>query len=130
MKNYKTLYFLNCCGLDVLDHIKEGRYNLVKGNISNLSDYELQFYHYKVLRMPVRTYEKTGLIMAILHNAIAEAEEAEQEQITNLKEQHRQKLAEAERAETVKEAFKIIFICCGLVLCFCLGGLFILWFMP
>lgn len=128
MKSYKTLYYLRCCGVDLEEELKQGRYNIAKGTIKRcLSDYELKYYHCKVLKMPLSTYDKAGLIMAILHNAIAETEQAEADRLQALQDQQERNEARTERKEQTKLAIKIILWSCLLVLVFCLGAVFVLW---
>lgn len=127
MKNYKTLYFLRSCGVDLEEELKQGRYNVVKWSLKALNDYELKYYHCKVLKMPLSTYDKVGLVMCILHNAIAEADQAEADRLQALQDQQELNQARTERKEQIKLAIKIILWCCLLVLVFCLGAVFVLW---
>lgn len=127
MKEYKTLYYLRCCGVDLDEELKQGRYNVVKWSLKGLSDYELKYYHCKVLKMPLSTFNKAGLIMCILHNAIAETEQAEADRLQALQDQQELNQARTERKEQIKLCIKIILWSCLLVLVFCLGAVFVLW---
>lgn len=129
MKSYKTLYYLRCCGVDLEEDLKQGRYNVVKWSLKGLSDYELKYYHCKVLKMPLKTYDKAGLIMAVFHNALTEYESMQNERVEELKEEHRKKKAQAEKLHAFNRAFKIMLICSGLVFLFCLGACCALWFL-
>lgn len=105
MRNYKTLYYLNSLGLEPVDYLSGLRYGALKNDLKRCSNYELAFYHCKILKMPLSTFEKSGLILAIVHNAISEYEDL-------LKDQEDQKQAQAEksRAQTEKlETFKRIY---------------------
>ena len=129
MDKYKTLYYLNACGLDLEDEFNQGRYNIIKGSIKRLTDYELKYYHCKVLKMPLRAYDKAGLIMAVFHNALTEYESMQADRVEELKEEHQKNRAQAEKLQAFNRAFKIMLICSGLVFLFCLGACCALWFL-
>ena len=78
--NYKTLLYMQGLGAPVDELIQARQYNAIKRNIEALSDYELMYYHCKLLKMPMGTYDRAGLIMAIFHNALAEYEEMKEDQ--------------------------------------------------
>ena len=72
--NYKTLLYMQGLGAPVDELIQDRQYNAIKRNIEALSDYELMYYHCKLLKMPVHTYDRQGLIMAMFHNVLTEYE--------------------------------------------------------
>ena len=117
--DYKTLFYLQGLGAPVDELIQARQYKAVKGNIEALSDYELMYYHCKVLKMPIGTYDRAGLIMAMFHNAITEYE-AMQEDRTEARE-------EAQRREDRRQAiYKSIIIYWGLL---CLVAVLLCFFM-
>lgn len=85
---YKTLLYMQGLGSPVDELIEARQYNAIKRNIEALSDYELMYYHCKLLKMPRGTYDRAGLIMAMFHNVITEYE-AMQENITEAREEAR-----------------------------------------
>ena len=125
--NYKTLLYMQALGCDCDDLIRSGQYQAVKGNIEQLSDYELMYYHCKLLKMPVGTFDKAGLIMAIFHNLLTEYEQREEDQAEA--EQEERKKARV-KAETVQKIYKAILLYFGVLVVFilvlCLACL-ILW---
>ena len=58
MRNYKTLYYLNSLGLEPVDYLGGLRYGALKADLKRCSNYELAYYHCKVLKMPLSTFEK------------------------------------------------------------------------
>ena len=72
--DYKTLLYMQGLGSPVDELIEARQYNAIKRNLEALSDYELMYYHCKLLKMPRGTYDRAGLIMAMFHNAITEYE--------------------------------------------------------
>ena len=103
-----------------VDELIEGRqYKAIKRNIEALSDYELMYYHCKLLKMPQCTYDRTGLIMAMFHNAITEYEAMQEDQA--------EAQEEARRHEDRKQAiYKCIVIYWGLL---CLVAVLICFYM-
>ena len=75
-------------GAPVDELIEARQYNAIKRNIEALSDYELMYYHCKLLKMPISTYDRHGLIMAVFHNVLTEYE-AMQEDRTEAREEAR-----------------------------------------
>ena len=71
---YKTLLYMQGLGAPVDELIQARQYKAIRRNLEALSDYELMYYHCKLLKMPMGTYDRTGLIMAMFHNAITEYE--------------------------------------------------------
>ena len=122
MNNYKTLYYLNSLGLEPLEFLKSFKYDYLKAGLKNCKDYELMYYHCKVLKMPLKTYEKNGLIMAIVHNAIQEYDDMLAVNRQMLQDQK-------QRQNTTRKAFKIIFIFAILYLMFALGSCFACWML-
>lgn len=117
--NYKTLLYMQGLGAPVDELIQARQYNAIKRNIEALSDYELMYYHCKLLKMPMHTYDRQGLIMAVFHNVLTEYE-AMQEAQTEARE-------EARRHEDRKQAiYKSIVIYWGLL---CLVAVLICFYM-
>lgn len=117
--NYKTLLYMQGLGAPVYDLVEGKQYKAIKRNIKALSDYELMYYHCKVLKMPRGTYDRAGLIMAMYHNSIAEYEA--------MKEDQAEARAEARRNEDRKQAiYKGIIIYWGLL---CLVAVLICFYM-
>ena len=103
-----------------VDELIEGKqYNAIKRNLEALSDYELMYYHCKLLKMPQGTYDRAGLILAMFHNAITEYEAMQKERIDARE--------EARRREDRKQAiYKSIVIYWGLL---CLVAVLICFYM-
>ena len=117
--NYKTLLYMQALGAPVDELIQARQYNAIKQNIEALSDYELMYYHCKLLKMTQGTYDRQGLIMAIFHNVLTEYE-AMQEDQTEARE-------EARKREDKKQAiYKSIIIYWGLL---CLVAVLLCFFM-
>lgn len=129
MNNYKTLYYLNSIGLEPVEFLKSFKYDYLKSALKGCHDYELIYYHCKVLKMPIKTYEKNGLIMAIVHNAIQEYDDMLEDNKKMLQDQKESKRLEEQRHNTTKKAFKIIFIFAILYLMFALGSCFACWML-
>lgn len=106
MKNYKTLYYLNSLGLEPVDYLAGLRYGALKNDLKRCSNYELAYYHCKVLKMPLSTFEKSGLILAIVHNAISEYEDFLKDQEEQKQAQEEKNRAQAEKMETFKQVYK------------------------
>ena len=105
---YKTLLYMQGLGAPVDELIQARQYKAIRRNLEALSDYELMYYHCKLLKMPMGTYDRTGLIMAMFHNAITEYE-AMQADRTEARE-------EAQRREDRRQAiYKSIVIYWGLL---------------
>ena len=117
--DYKTLLYMEGLGAPLDELIEARQYKAIKRNFEALSDYELMYYHCKLLKMPYGTYDRAGLIMAMFHNAITEYE-AMQEDQTEARE-------EARRREDRKQAiYKSIIIYWGLL---CLVAVLICFYM-
>ena len=117
--DYKTLLYMQGLGAPVDELIQARQYNAIKRNIEALSDYELMYYHCKLLKMPMGTYDRAGLIMAMFHNVLAEYEE--------MKEDQTEAQEEARRREDRKQAiYKSIVIYWGLL---CLVTVLICFYM-
>lgn len=129
MNNYKTLYYLNSLGLEPVEFLKSFKYDYLKAGLKACKDYELMYYHCKVLKMPLKTYEKNGLIMAIVHNAIQDYDDMLADNRQMLQDQKESKRLEEQRQNTTKKAFKIIFIFAILYLMFALGSCFACWML-
>ena len=106
MKNYKTLYYLNSLGLEPVDYLAGLRYGALKSDLKRCSNYELAYYHCKVLKMPLSTFEKSGLILAIVHNAISEYEDLLKDQEDQKQAQAEKNRAQAEKLETFRKCFR------------------------
>ena len=121
---YKSLEFMQSVGCPCGDLIRSGQYDIVKANVKRLNDYELMYYHCKVLKMPVSTYDKTGLIMAIFHNVIADYEQKEED----LQEAEQETTREAiRRANTRSRIYKHVVIWYGLLCLLVVVLMFYLW---
>lgn len=129
MNNYKTLYYLNSIGLEPVEFLKSFKYDYLKAGLKACKDYELMYYHCKVLKMPLKTYEKNGLIMAIVHNAIQEYDDMLADNRQMLQDQKEAKRLEKQRQNTTKKAFKVVFIFAILYLMFALGSCFACWML-
>ena len=106
-------------GVPVDELIEARQYKAVKRNFEALSDYELMYYHCKLLKMPMGTYDRAGLIMAMFHNVLAEYEE--------MKEDQTEAQEEARRRENRRQAiYKSIVIYWGLL---CLVAVLICFYM-
>lgn len=124
---YKTLLYMESLGSGCDDLIRTGQYKAVKGNIKQLTDYELMYYHCKLLKMPQGTYDKAGIIMAMFHNLLTEYEQREEDQ----KEAEQEERTKAQaKAETVQKIYKAIILYFGVLVAFILVlclACFILW---
>ena len=101
--NYKTMLYMQGLGAPVDELIEAGQYNAIKRNIEALSDYELMYYHCKLLKMPISTYDRPGLIMAVFHNVLTEYEAMQAD--------HTEAREEARRREDRRQAiYKSIII--------------------
>ena len=101
--NYKTLLYLQGLGAPVDELIQARQYNAIKRTIEALSDYELMYYHCKLLKMPISTYDRPGLIMAVFHNVLTEYEAMQAD--------HTEAREEARRREDRRQAiYKSIII--------------------
>lgn len=115
--NYKTLLYMQALGCGCDDLIRSGQYQAVKGNIEQLTDYELIYYHCKLLKMPLGTFDKSGLIMAIFHNLLAEYEQREEDQREAEQEERTKAQAKAEALQKIYKAIILYFgVLVGLVL--------------
>lgn len=118
--DYKTLLYMQGLGAPLDELIEATQYNAIKRNLEALSDYELMYYHCKLLKMPRGTYDRAGLIMAMFHNAITEYE-AMQADCTEARE-------EARRREDRRQAiYKCIIIYWGLLCLVAVLLSFFLW---
>lgn len=117
--NYKTLLYMQGLGAPVDELIQDRQYNAIKRNIEALSDYELMYYHCKLLKMPMATYERQGLIMAVFHNVLTEYEAMKEDQAEGKE--------EAQRREDRRQAiYKSIIIYWSLL---CLVAVLLCFFM-
>lgn len=115
--NYKTLLYMQALGCGCDDLIRSGQYQAVKGNIEHLSDYELMYYHCKLLKMPAGTFDKGGIIMAMFHNVIAEYEQREEDKREAEQEERTKSQAKAETLQKIYRAILLYFgVLVGLVL--------------
>ena len=120
--DYKTLLYMQGLGAPVDELIQAGQYKAIKRNIEALSDYELMYYHCKLLKMPISTYDRAGLIMAVFHNVLTEYE-AMQADRTEARE-------EAQRREDRQQAiYKGIIIYWGLLCLVAVLLCFIMWLL-
>lgn len=125
--NYKTLLYMQALGCGCDDLIRTGQYTAVKENIKQLTDYELMYYHCKLLKMPQGTYDKTGIIMAMFHNLLTEYEQREKDQREAEQEERARTQAKAETAQKIYKAILLYFgVLVVFILVLCLAC-FILW---
>lgn len=118
--DYKTLLYMQGLGAPVDELIQGRQYKAIKRNIEALSDYELMYYHCKVLKMPRGTYDRAGLIMAMYHNAITEYEA--------MQEYRTEAIEEARRQEDRRQAiYKGIIIYWGLLCLVAVLLCFLMW---
>ena len=119
MNNYKTLYYLNSIGLEPVEFLKSFKYDYLKAGLKACRDYELMYYHCKLLKMPVHTYDRPGLIMAVFHNVLTEYEAMQADR--------REAIEEARRREDRRQAiYKSIILYWGLL---CLVAVLICFYM-
>lgn len=117
--DYKTLLYLQGLGAPVDELIEARQYNAIKRNLEALSNYELMYYHCKLLKMPQGTYDRQGLIMAMFHNVLTEYE-AMQEDSTEAREE------DLRREDRRQAIYKGIIIYWGLL---CLVAVLLCFFM-
>lgn len=125
MKNNKTLAYMQALGCEPYKILKTGEHGDLKKWASGLTDYEVMYYHCKVLKMPITTFDKKSIVNYMTYQAIfeycQELEELQEEQ-----EENRQK--EKLRKETMNKVYKTIIIYAGVlvlfVLALCLGLVF------
>lgn len=121
---YKSLVYMQVLGCPADDLIRSGQYDILKANIRQLNDYELMYYHCKLLKMPVSTFDKTGLIMAIFHNVIADYEQREEDQ----QEAEQEATKEAiRRANTRSRIYKGVMVWYGILCLLVIVLMFYLW---
>lgn len=116
---YKTLLYMQGLGAPVDELIEARQYKAVKRNFEALSDYELMYYHCKLLKMPRGTYDRAGLIMAMFHNVLTEYEQMKEDQ-TEAREEARR------REDRMQAIYKSIVIYWGLL---CLVAVLICFYM-
>lgn len=129
MNNYKTLYYLNSLGLEPVEFLKSFKYDYLKSSLKTCKDYELMYYHCKVLKMPLKTYDKNGLIMSIVHNAIQEYDDMLADNRQMLQDQKEAERMERQKQNTTRKVFKIVLIFALLYLMFALGSCFACWML-
>ena len=125
MKNNKTLAYMQALGCEPYKILKTGEHGELKQWASGLTDYEVMYYHCKVLKMPVSTFDKKSIVNYMTYQAIfeycQEIEEAQEEQ-----KQNRQKAQE--KRETMHKIYKAVIIYVGVlvlfVLAMCMGLVF------
>lgn len=122
-KNSKTLLYLQALGCEPYSILSTGEHGELKHWASMLSDYELTYYHCKVLKMPISTYNKGSIVDYITYMAIYEyCQELDQQ-----KQEAREERAKAkERAELKARVYKAIVIYWGLL---CLVAVLICFYM-
>lgn len=106
--DYKTLLYMQGLGAPVDELIQARQYNAIKRNIEALSDYELMYYHCKLLKMPLGTYDRQGLIMAMFHNVLTEYEAIQEMQAEAIEEARR-------REDRTQAIYKSIIVYWGLL---------------
>ena len=117
--DYKTMLYLQGLGAPVDELIQGRQYNAIKRNIEALSDYELMYYHCKLLKMPMHTYDRMGIIMAVFHNVLTEYEAMQADRS--------EAIEEARRREDRRQAiYRSIIIYWGLL---CLVAVLLCFFM-
>lgn len=84
-KNSKTLLYFQALGCEPYKILRSGDHGQLKKWASMLSDYELKYYHCKVLKMPLSTFDQASVINYMTYQAIfeycQELEEVKQEAI-------------------------------------------------
>lgn len=125
-KNSKTLQYLEALGCEPYKMLRTGEHGELKHWASFLSDYELTYYHCKVLKMPISTFNKASIVDYLVYMAIFEyCQELEEAQA----EQKQRKEKEKARKETMHKIYKAVIIYAGVlvlfVLALCLG--LVLW---
>ena len=126
-KNSKTLLYLQALGCEPYKMLSTGEHGELKQWASFLSDYELIYYHCKVLKMPISTFNKTSIVDYLVYMAIFEyCQELDQE----AREQQEEKQRARAKAETVQKIYRAILLYFGVLVVFilvlCLACL-ILW---
>lgn len=120
--DYKTLLYMQGLGAPVDELMQARQYNAIKRNIEALNDYELMYYHCKLLKMPMGTYDRTGLIMAMFHNVLTEYEAMQADRT--------EAIEEAQRREDRRQAiYKGIIIYWGLLCLVAVLLCFIMWLL-
>lgn len=126
-KNSKTLLYLQALGCEPYKLLSTGEHGELKHWASFLSAYELTYYHCKVLKMPISTYNKASIVDYLVYMAIFEyCQELDQEH----REQQEEKQRARQKAETIQKIYKAILLYFGVLVVFvlvlCLACL-ILW---
>ena len=126
-KNSKTLMYLQALGCEPYRILSTGEHGELKQWASFLSDYELTYYHCKVLKMPISTFNKASIVDYLVYMAIFEyCQELDQEH----QKQQEEKQRDRQKAETLQKIYKAIILYIGVLVVFilelCLACL-ILW---
>ena len=126
-KNSKTLQYLEALGCEPYKMLSTGEHGELKHWASFLSDYELMYYHCKVLKMPISTYNKASIVDYLVYMAIFEyCQELDQEKQEAIEERKKART----KAETVQKIYKAILLYFGVLVVFILVlclACFILW---
>lgn len=121
----KTLSYMQALGCEPYKILNTGEHGDLKKWASGLTDYEIMYYHCKVLKMPLKTFDKKAIIDYMTYQAIfeycQELEEIEEEAKNN-------KMKDQARRETLQKVYKAVIIYAGVlvlfVLALCLGLVF------
>lgn len=126
-KNSKTLQYLEALGCEPYKMLNTGEHGELKKWTSFLSDYELTYYHCKVLKMPISTFNKASIVDYLVYMAIYEyCQEQDQEKQEAIEERKKAR-AKAETVQRIYKAILIYFVVLVVfVLVLCLAC-FILW---
>ena len=117
-KNSKTLLYLEALGCEPYKMLSTGEHGELKRWASFLSDYELTYYHCKVLKMPISTYNKASIVDYLVYMAIFEyCQELDQE----AREQQEEKQRARAKAETVQKIYRAILLYFGVLVVFILA---------
>ena len=77
----KTLSYMQALGCEPYKILKTGEHGELKQWASGLTDYEVMYYHCKVLKMPLSTFNKKSIVNYMTYQAIFEyCQELEQMQ--------------------------------------------------
>lgn len=116
-KNSKTLLYLEALGCEPYKLLSTGEHGELKHWASMLSDYELTYYHCKVLKMPISTFNKASIVDYLTYMAIFEyCQELDQEKQEAIEEKKRTQA----KAETIQRIYKAIIIYFGVLFAFVL----------
>ena len=109
MTKYKTLAFLESLGLTPVDFLRSGQYNRIRQGAGFCSEYELKFYHCKVLKMPLSSFSRSGVLGLIFHEALREYEQM----LTDQEQARQERAQKAQKARAKDERLRQTAGLCG-----------------